>query len=99
MLDVCPNCGEELWPVTDQVAAWTTQCAESDLPLIAGRVSERTAALLLGVSERKMAELRKRGCGPVVTTLPVAGSRYSYDLTALARFVAAHQTGEEWASV
>jgi hypothetical protein len=96
MTECCPHCGGELWPVSDQVAAWVAQCADADLPLIASRVSERTAAVLLGVSERKLAELRKRGCGPRVSLLPVCGSRYSYELAALARFKAAHQSGEDW---
>jgi hypothetical protein len=43
-----------------------------------------------------LAELRKRGCGPVVSTLPVDGSRFSYELDALARFKSAHRSGDEW---
>ena len=96
MHEICPHCGGELWPVTDQVAAWMEQCAIADMPVIANRVSERTAAILLGVNEKKLADLRKRGCGPAVTVLPVAGSRFSYELSGLARFKAAHQTGEDW---
>ena len=96
MLDCCPHCGGSLSGDADLVATWRLQCEAQDLPLIAGRVSERTAAGLLGMSERKLAELRKRGCGPVVTMLPVAGSRFSYDLAALARFAAAHRIGDDW---
>lgn len=96
MHDFCPHCGAERWSTGDQVAAWTVQCAQADLPLIANRVSERTASSLLGLTEKQLAKLRKTGCGPAVTALPVAGSRYSYELDALARFKAAHQTGEDW---
>lgn len=65
-------------------------------PVRANRVDERTAAELLGVSPRTLAELRKRGCGPVVSTLPVDGSRFSYELDALARFKSAHRAGDDW---
>lgn len=96
MHECCPHCGGILFGDADLVAAWRLQCTEQDFPVIANRVSERTAAQLIGISERKLAELRKHGCGPLVTALPVAGSRFSYDLDALSRFVVAHRTGEDW---
>lgn len=93
---VCPHCGGLVHGDEDQVVAWEMQCAEKALPLKAGRVDEKTAALLLGVSQRTLAELRKRGCGPVVSTLPCEGSRFSYELAALARFKSFHRSGDDW---
>lgn len=92
----CQHCGGIVHGDQDQVAAWRLECAQRFFPVKAGRVDERVAAELLGVSQRKMAEMRKHGAGPMVSVLPVAGSRYSYELTALARFKSAHQTGEDW---
>lgn len=99
MPECCPHCGGTLYGDADLVEAWRAQCREAGLPIVAGRVSERTAARLIGVSDRKLAELRKRGCGPMVTMFPVAGSRFSYDLAGLARFAAAHRTGDDWQAV
>lgn len=96
MADACPHCGGLIHGDEDQVAQWRLECAKNDWPLRLGRVDERTAAELLGVSVRFLAERRKRGCGPTVELLPVAGSRYSYDLAALARFKDAHSSGEDW---
>jgi hypothetical protein len=93
---ICRHCGGENFGNDDQVAAWRKECAERFFPVKADRVDERTAAELLGVSARKLAELRKHGSGPMVSVLPVAGSRFSYELTGLARFKSAHQTGEDW---
>jgi hypothetical protein len=94
--DHCPHCGGLIRGDEDQVARWRLECAQNNLPLKRGRVDERTAADLLGVSARFLAERRKRGCGPVVEILPVAGSRYAYSLESLARFKDAHSSGEDW---
>jgi hypothetical protein len=93
---VCQHCGGLVHGDHDQVAAWLQECRERCFPVRSNRVDERTAAELLGMSQRKLAEMRKHGAGPMVSALPVAGSRYSYELTALARFKSAHQTGEDW---
>lgn len=92
----CPHCGGVVSGDRDQVAAWQLECFEKSWRVKANRVDEKTAADLLGVSQRKLAELRKRGCGPVVSTLPVDGSRFSYELDSLARFKSAHRSGDEW---
>lgn len=92
---VCQHCGGINHGDDDQVAAWRKECAERFFPVKAGRVDERTAAELLGMSGRKLAEMRKHGSGPMVSALPVAGSRFSYELSGLARFKSAHQT-EDW---
>lgn len=92
----CPHCGGEIWGSEDQIVAWRTECTAKDWPIKAGRVSETTASALLGISVRKLAELRKHGSGPVVSSLPVAGSRYSYDLKELAQFKEAMKSGEAW---
>lgn len=96
MSQFCPHCGGTVAGDLDQVAAWRLEIAERRLIVRANRVDERTAADLLGVSQRKLAELRKRGCGPVVSTLPVAGSRFSYELLALSQFKSAHRSGDAW---
>lgn len=95
-MNICPHCGGHVHGDHDQVAAWRIECAENRWTVKANRVDERTAAELLGVSQRMLVELRKRGCGPVVSTLPVAGSRFSYELDALARFKTAHRSGDDW---
>lgn len=96
MPDSCPHCGGLIRGDEDLIAQWRLECAQNNLPLKHDRVDERTAAGLLGVSARFLAERRKRGCGPAFELLPVAGSRYSYELTALARFKDAHSSGEDW---
>lgn len=96
MAEFCPHCGGELYGSADLVARWRSDCAEKRWPIVADRVSEATAARLLGMSVRQLTQLRKRGCGPVVVLLPVAGSRYSYELSAVARFYVAQRTGEDW---
>lgn len=95
-MNVCPHCGGLVHGDDDQVAEWQRECIAKALPMKANRVDEKTAAHLLGVSQRTLAELRKRGCGPVVSTLPCEGSRFSYELPALARFKSAHRSGDEW---
>lgn len=96
MSQFCPHCGGTVAGDQDQVAAWRIECAERRLVVRADRVDEKTAAELLGVSQRKLAELRKHGSGPVVSTLPVAGSRFSYELLALSQFKSAHRSGDAW---
>jgi hypothetical protein len=96
MSQICRHCGGLVAGDHDQVAAWRIEIAERRLIVRANRVDEKTAADLLGISQRKLAELRKRGCGPVVSTLPVAGSRFSYELLALSQFKSAHRSGDEW---
>ena len=96
MSQFCPHCGGTVAGDQDQVAAWQLECAEKRWVVKAGRVDEKTAAELLGVSQRKLAELRKHGSGPVVSTLPVAGSRFSYELLALSQFKSAHRSGDAW---
>lgn len=92
---VCQHCGGLVHGDHDQVAAWRKECAERLFPIRDGRVDEKTAAELLGMSVRKLAEMRKHGAGPAVFALPVAGSRYSYELAGLARFKSAHRS-EDW---
>lgn len=92
---ICCSCGA-INHADTLVARWLEQCRNQGWTVKAGRVTEATAALLLGISARQLAELRKRDSGPVVSTLPVAGSRYSYELEALASFKEAQRMGEDW---
>lgn len=96
MTDCCPHCGGLIQGSEDQVARWRTDCIESDLPIIGGRVSEATAAQLLGVSVKWLSRKRKYGSGPQWSSIPVAGSRISYELHALSVFADAHTSGEAW---
>lgn len=95
-LDYCPHCGGDLLGSEDQVAAWRIICLERCFPLADDRVSEATAAQLLGVSVKWLARRRKIGCGPQWSAIPVAGSRFSYSLQALSQFKSAHTNGEDW---
>lgn len=96
LADVCPHCGGLTRSDETQVHLWRVECVENKWPIRHDRVSEQTGAKLLDVSVRYLAERRKRGCGPVVSGLPVAGSRFSYELMALARFKAANDSGDDW---
>jgi hypothetical protein len=92
---ICCSCGA-INHADTIVARWLEQCRNQGWTVKAGRVTEATAAMLLGISARQLAELRKRDCGPVVSTLPVSGSRYSYELEELASFKEAQRMGEDW---
>lgn len=79
-----------------RVAGLESECAYRGYPLASGRVSEADAAKLLGMAPRTLAGKRKAGSGPRAHHLPVSGSRWSYSLTELAAWEAAHQEGESW---
>lgn len=96
MAEPCPHCGGLINGSDDQVARWRIDCKQGDLPIIGERVSETTAAVLLGVSAKWLSRKRKNRCGPQWSTIPVAGSRVSYTLHALAAFADAHTVGEVW---
>lgn len=102
----CPRCGNRHRCADDEldaqiaarVAAWEAECADRGYPIASGRVSEEHAAKLLGMAPRTLAGKRKArpSAGPRAHHLPVYGSRWSYSLTELAAWEAAHQEGESW---
>jgi len=51
------------------------------------RVSESDAATLLGLHPGSLKNLRSEGCGPVAYRTPMNGSRWSYRLLDLARWI------------
>ena len=96
MTIVCKFCGGENYGSEDWVMRWREDCRQFDWPIHGDRVSETTAACLLGVSLKWLVRMRKRGCGPQWSALPVAGSRISYFLWDLSAFAEAHTSGEAW---
>lgn len=99
----CPDCGRQFdedeerdGQLSARVAAWEADCADKGYPIASGRISEEHAAKLLGMAPTTLASKRKSGKGPRAYHLPVNGSRWSYSLTELAAWEAAHQEGESW---
>lgn len=95
---VCVHCGGLNPGGQDLVQHYLQRCeADPDRMVIIGhRVPPKTAARLLGCSEKTLERYRKCGIGPQWSSIPVAGSRVSYTLEALAAFEEAHTHGESW---
>lgn len=55
------------------------------------RVTERGAAELLGIHEATLRAMRGNGDGPTAVRVPVAGSRLSYSIIALAEWIEARR--------
>lgn len=81
---------EELIAAT--LAALHAACAEAGCPMSGdGRVSETTAAELLGVEAATLAKRRQCGNAPPAYRLPVGAGRVSYRLTDLAQWIEAQR--------
>ena len=97
MVDWCPHCGGEIRGSEDRIARWRTDCTtDEDLVIVRDRVPPATAASLCGVSMKWLSRHRERGTGPRWASIPVAGSRISYELADLVAFYEAHVHGERW---
>jgi len=103
MIHECPCCGHRFAdpvaapaPEEKLVTQFAAICAQNDYVVIDGRVSECDAALLLGIRKKMLARLRSVNNGPPFLSLPVDGSRYSYELKSLAKWRHFQKTGEEW---
>ncbi len=99
----CTNCGfidpddaPELDPVQELAGTFAEECARSGYVMTGQRLSEIDAAKILRVRKRYLAGQRINGNGPAFCSLPVGGSRYSYELTSLAEWQLSRTTGEEW---
>lgn len=93
---VCRHCGGLNPGGDDLVASYLARCEAEDLVVVGHRVPPKTAAALLGVSGKWLERHRLRGTGPQWSSIPVAGSRCSYTLAAIAAFEDAHVHGEAW---
>lgn len=97
----CPRCRFEFHDedaeLDARVVTLEAECAAKGYPIASGRVSEENAAKLLGMAPRTLAGKRnaRPSTGPRAHHLTVNGSRWSYSLTELAAWEAAHQEKED----
>jgi len=103
MIHECPCCGHRFDdadaapdPAEELASQFAVICAQNDYVVTDGRVSECDAASLLGIRKKFLAHLRSVNNGPPYLSLPIDGSRYSYEMKSLAKWKVFQKTGEEW---
>jgi len=99
----CPYCrcdhdedAERVAQIAARVAEWKATCADKHLRIRGDYVTESVAAQLIGVRPSVLRKHRHDGNGPPYLNLD--GCPFSYRLTELAAWEAAHQEGESWKS-